>query len=449
MKDVQGLNFFGYVKSNPLKYIDQDGLNPWVHNNKTGKFYELPSNRSLTDDEMLLVPGERYAVGEAEGEEYQKFVGHWVTFDPNKSGIDSINIVGDLEENEARSDGQVTLNLPPMPLAPVTGRAQPYIVNEDCYDCLQFRSNSPYAIFQGEIAGFGKSAGKAIADLPGGLWFGLRLTFWQKYSEATGDYLAIAKYDPDLGNQIIAMGQGLDQSSSDLKFGVANPGYMLDTADYVGGDQVGNSIGEGGFAAVSTVGGAAESTFEVRSASELATYTGTGIRWPNFGLTPESGTRATKLPPVGTDLGEGRIVGRGPGTPVNNDPDLLAPAAPADPDELVTRYRGTWDYDDEVDIMQDNVLRSHAQRAGIPPTRWNTSIFRKAFHSWFESKTPPSQYVSLSQAPRVSHRFGPIYEFEVLKKDLIPAWWNFFGEKEEFVRGGTRIYNPRRYEYKK
>ena len=77
------------------------------------------------------------------------------------------------------------------------------------------------------------------------------------------------------------------------------------------------------------------------------------------------------------------------------------------------------------------VLRSHAQRAGIPPTRWNTSIFRKAFHSWFESKTPPSQYVSLSQAPRVSHRFGPIYQFEVLKKDLIPAWWNFFGEKEE------------------
>ena len=26
MKDTQGLNFFGYVKSNPLKYTDPDGL---------------------------------------------------------------------------------------------------------------------------------------------------------------------------------------------------------------------------------------------------------------------------------------------------------------------------------------------------------------------------------------------------------------------------------------
>src|SRR4029450_5653869 len=89
LKDTQGLNFFGYVKGNPLKYVDQDGLDWGLprHGGKDG--YRHPEWRDgrIPHDWTPLPTGKPYSSGQSGKTWLLLEGGHYVEIHPDEKEI--------------------------------------------------------------------------------------------------------------------------------------------------------------------------------------------------------------------------------------------------------------------------------------------------------------------------------------------------------------------------
>jgi hypothetical protein len=113
-------------------------------------------------------------------------------------------------------------------------------------------------------------------------------------------------------------------------------------------------------------------------------------------------------------------------------------------EERVVRYRGIVDPREQAALKQGKLV-SLADHSGIRGTWFNRNLLNRAWHSLANSQIPPSQFVSVTRSHRVAGQFGTVYEFEIRKQDLIPAYWNPFAEEEDLVLGGTPVFNAYRY----
>lgn len=76
----------------------------------------------------------------------------------------------------------------------------------------------------------------------------------------------------------------------------------------------------------------------------------------------------------------------------------------------------------------------------VPISKNPFSKFVQMLKHTADSSKPLSPFVSLGRDEATAKIFGKLHTFKVRKMDTTHAWWNWFGEKEDLVKGGTKIF---------